>query len=295
LWKENDNLAIKLPQWKSILDEFAYINPHGILNICGGEPTLFKDLIPLCNHSKGLGLRTCVITSGFHITETVAKELMENIHEITVSLDSPIESKHDHMRGHVGSFAKACNAIRLFSQYSLPDSLVKVAALITKHNIILLESWHDMVFGLGANKLEPNLLQPTFGMDGNDIYFKNNALSDFEMFNEQIERCKKRWGIVIDSDFMNGVKEYCDGVKNNDLLNGWGIDCFTSQVICKSHTRNIVIDRFGKARFCFGLPENGWPINKFGDLLNFWENGERSFDCKKPCGIGFSSGQPAGP
>ena len=78
----------------------------------GGEPFSRPDLLEIGRHSRQRGLRTNVITNGYHITTKNINEVSEIFNQVTVSLDHGLAKYHDHHRGK-GSWLRAIRAIDL--------------------------------------------------------------------------------------------------------------------------------------------------------------------------------------
>ena len=77
-----------------------------------------------------------------------------------------------------------------------------------------------------------------------------------------------------------------------DLELGWASKMRTTEHICNTYERNIMVDSYGKARLCFSDAFPGLKLERKGDLKRFWENAgairrEMAF-CNRPCGISHS-------
>ena len=71
----------------------------------GGEPALYRELPELVASVDDRAIST-LFTSGAGFTAALARQLKEaGLYAVNVSLDSPIETEHDAMRGRVGGFS----------------------------------------------------------------------------------------------------------------------------------------------------------------------------------------------
>lgn len=91
------------------IDEVAHYDP--MVYITGGEPTLYKGLLPFIQHCKSKKLTVNLVTNGCKLAE-MADELVEaGLDEISISFDGPKEI-HDECRRVPGAFEEAIKAIQ---------------------------------------------------------------------------------------------------------------------------------------------------------------------------------------
>jgi hypothetical protein len=66
----------------------------------------------------------------------------------------------------------------------------------------------------------------------------------------------------------------------------------TSDHICNTYDRNIMVDHYGMARLCFAEAFRGMQLRKYGDLRAFWEGASdiraEMRQCTRLCGISHS-------
>jgi radical SAM protein with 4Fe4S-binding SPASM domain len=92
---------VSLADYKRMVDEILPIKPH--IYITGGEPFLYKPLVPLVNYMKEKGLSVQIVTNGVGL-EKNAEEIVRNGWDmICVSLDGPRDI-HDKCRGLKGAY-----------------------------------------------------------------------------------------------------------------------------------------------------------------------------------------------
>jgi MoaA/NifB/PqqE/SkfB family radical SAM enzyme len=323
-WRRGDS-PLRMPQERleDLLEEYAELAPGAAVVICGGEAMTDPQYLPTCRKARSLGLRVLSVTSGVTITTPAIAEqvLREGPHEITVSLDAPRADLHDAHRGRREAFLRACRALKVLSEVrdQIGQGRVYCMGLVTAETAPMLEEWHELVFSLGATKLKLNLLQPTFGfgmLDENwtmlnledqakeferllasessgDQHFAQYAVTDYPALEAVLRRCDERWGIRRNPEFLRSVRLYCEGAAQHrafgDLHRGWLIQDFTTEPICNSGERNIMVTQDGIARLCFMLPA-GRLLERRGDLRRFWEEESRLTltGCCRPCGISHS-------
>jgi len=92
---------VPLETYKKMVDQVRGRRPH--IYITGGEPFLYKDLVPLVNYMKKKGLSVQIVTNGVGLGRN-AEEIVRNGWDmLCVSLDGP-QQVHDKCRGTTGAF-----------------------------------------------------------------------------------------------------------------------------------------------------------------------------------------------
>ncbi|MFG1942827.1 radical SAM protein [Nonomuraea sp. NPDC048826] len=95
-----------------VADAIVAMRPRGVA-IAGGEPLLIKDLTAVIARMVEGGLSVALYTSGWLMTEDLARSLAEVCDRVAVSVDGATPATHDRIRGRNGSFAHAMRALRL--------------------------------------------------------------------------------------------------------------------------------------------------------------------------------------
>jgi MoaA/NifB/PqqE/SkfB family radical SAM enzyme len=96
-------------QWKGTIRGLGRLGTMRI-KFQGGEPTLRSDFRELCAAAGAAGMRTAAITNGWPVAENPA--LLDYLHEVVVSLDSPRADVNDRLRGP-GCHQRAVRALEL--------------------------------------------------------------------------------------------------------------------------------------------------------------------------------------
>ncbi|MDQ1261720.1 MAG: hypothetical protein QG575_901 [Euryarchaeota archaeon] len=116
----------------------------------GGEPALYQELPELVASVDDRAIST-LFTSGAGFTAALARKLKEaGLYAVNVSLDSPIEAEHDGMRGRVGVFSEAMQAIENALAAGL---LVDLYVVLRRENIPHLQRFHDLARRMGVHEL----------------------------------------------------------------------------------------------------------------------------------------------
>lgn len=297
---------ITIEQRSDIINEFAEMNPHGAVVICGGEALMNPERYwPITRQCQTLGLRCLSVMNGTMVTDLhMANRLItEGPSEITVSLNSYIPQVHDSTRGVEGSFEMAVNAIKLLLQARTAlkqKTPIYAMSIMCEQNYRDLDQFYNFVLNdIGADKLKLNWLQPTFGtlLDRQgqarpDKFYENNVIRDHEALFEILNHCSKKYNLNLDPEYIETVKKYHHSVnKNADAVSGWD-GRGTEDAICNSFDRNIMIDMNGTARLCFSDQFPSYRVTKRGDLARLWATAGPLRNimsrCRQYCGISHS-------
>lgn len=304
-WQQDDADSERYVQgerMRELLAEFASLNPRGRVVICGGESMLDLDrYFHITTTCRALGLRALSVVNGTRIRDEAMAERMvlEGPHEVSVSLNSHRAELHDRTRGVEGSFDKAVEALRLLlaarRRLGADDVRIHVMALVFDEKYRELEPFYDFVLNdVGADKMKLNLLQPSFGHGGDmDAFFVQHHRVDADRLAEVINRCDQRFGLGLNPAFKAQAAMYFRSLQGvPDLARGWGASARTTEHICNSYERNIMVDHYGVARLCFATIFPGMPLRQPGDLTRFWQLAqpvrEAMRSCNRLCGISHS-------
>lgn len=304
-WKLDDSDKPNYLSWerkREILAEFAEMNQAGKVVICGGESMLdLEDYFAIAGACRELGLRALSVINGTRVRrpEMAERLIREGPHEISISLNSHLPELHDETRGVKGAFERAVTALRLLvdarKRLAESDSRINVMGLIFDANYESLEDFYALVLNdIQADKLKLNFIQPSFGQLGHvDEFFATHHRVDPGRLVEIIQHCDRRFGLGLNPHWLEQVRMYFGSLaKGSDLARGWASSCKTSEHICNSYERNIMVDHYGKAMLCFSSQFSGMKLEKPGDLKRFWENSDairaRMHGCNQFCGISHS-------
>jgi len=304
-WMLNDDDKPNYLSWerkREILHEFSGMNSRGSVVICGGESMLdLEDYFAITTECKTLNLRAISVINGTRIrsTQLADRMIIDGPNEISVSLNSHRADLHDKTRGVPGSFDKAVRALRLLlearTQYPKRGTRIYVMGLIFDENYQELDDFYDFVLNdVKADKLKLNFLQPSFGHSGSgDLFFAAHSRVNPELLGRLIEHCNEKYKLNLSPIWLHQVKMYFRSVNANPQAHrGWGSPFGTSEHICNTYERNIMVDHYGVARLCFSPNFPGARLRNPGDLARFWHSAEpirnAMRQCNKYCGISHS-------
>ncbi len=307
-WTRNDDdkpQQLSIERKLELLEEFAEIGGATMVT-CGGEPMLdIDEYFALMQKCRSLGLKALSVINGTRVHNAAMADRMiaEGPSEITVSLDSHVEEVHDRMRGVKGSFKVATKALRLLLEARARASLENaVQTKIYAMTIVCEEVWRGLnefyalvLNEIGADKLKLNIMQPSFGdTRGHDQFFGGQMIKDVDGLMKVLRACDAKYGIDRNPAWLKNVEMYFRSVnKNKNALAGWGASRGTTEQICNTYDRNIMVDLFGMARLCFATGFPGMELKARGDLAKFWLEKslpirEKMLGCTRYCGISHS-------
>jgi MoaA/NifB/PqqE/SkfB family radical SAM enzyme len=304
-WQLNDDDRdnyLSWPRKRDIIGEFAAMNPSGSVVTCGGESMLdLEDYFAISIECKALGLKNLSVINGTRIRDEVLADRMihEGPREISVSLNSHRPELHDETRGVEGSFEKAVRALRLLldarRRNPARGTRIYVMGLIFDENYRELDAFYDFVLNeVGADKLKLNFLQPSFGpTTRDDTFFAQHCRVDPDELLSVIDACERKYRLDLNPRWKRQVHVYFRSLAaSNETIRGWDARTGTSEHICNTYERNIMVDHYGIARLCFSHAFPGARLQNRGDLRRFWEGTdfirERMRHCNKYCGISHS-------
>ncbi|MGA1871222.1 MAG: radical SAM/SPASM domain-containing protein [bacterium] len=151
-----------------------------VVIITGGEPFIDQErLFTVLDLLSRNNVSIYLLTNGWYITEQVVHRLMEYaIFSVQISIDGGSDIYHDKARGVKGSWKRAIEAVRLFTEHGF---YTKVACIMTKENWVTLDDFIDLCFYLGAQEI-----------DFTDIISYGRATTNFDSLkldNDLYEEC----------------------------------------------------------------------------------------------------------
>jgi MoaA/NifB/PqqE/SkfB family radical SAM enzyme len=116
----------------------------------GGEPALYEELPKLVRAVDERAIST-LFTSGAGFTAELALQLKRaGLYAVNVSLDSPVAEEHDAMRGRLGVFQDAMQAVKNALSSGL---FVNLYVVLRRENLHHIQEFHDLARRMGAHEL----------------------------------------------------------------------------------------------------------------------------------------------
>lgn len=117
----------------SIIEQLAE-NKIFYIYFLGGEPLMREDFFQILDKCKKCGITTMMSTNGWFVNDNIAKQLYETgIQIVRVSIDGATAKTHDKIRGMLGSFEKALQALEALKKVGIPNVGVSPTLLIDNY------------------------------------------------------------------------------------------------------------------------------------------------------------------
>ena len=137
------------------------------VHFSGGEPTLRSDLPDLIAYARSLKLRVTLTTNGTLLTAELCKQLVKaGLNSVCVSIDSPVRSVHDRMRGVHGALKQTVagartlrRAAKTYGSQSPGKAApaIRINTVVSRENYCTLHELPDLAHAIGAQQI---LLMP---------------------------------------------------------------------------------------------------------------------------------------
>jgi len=159
-WRRDLPTALTTDRVARTLDDLAALGCAKV-HFSGGEPTIRPDLPDLIAHARQLKLRVALTTNATLITRDLAKRLARaGLNSVCVSIDSPVRSVHDHMRGAPGAFKRTVAGVRELRRSAQRHGTplpIRINTVVARENYATLDKLPALAHALGAQSL---LLMP---------------------------------------------------------------------------------------------------------------------------------------
>jgi MoaA/NifB/PqqE/SkfB family radical SAM enzyme len=123
---------------KILLADFADLGTCGI-GFTGGEPLLRDDIFELLKTTRDLGMVAHLNTNGSLLNEEKVNKLLDSgADSLNISLDAATAKVHDRIRGHIGAFDKAVEAISRVDYFRKKRGIpikIKAVSVLSPDNI----------------------------------------------------------------------------------------------------------------------------------------------------------------
>ena len=153
------------------------------VHFSGGEPTLRRDLPDLIAYARGLKLRVTLTTNGTLLAPELCKQLVKaGLNSVCVSIDSPVRSVHDRMRGMHGALKETVAGVRTLRRMAracggkLPGKTapaIRINTVVCRENYATLHELPDLAQAIGARQI---LLMPVDDPSGALLLNKHRLL-----------------------------------------------------------------------------------------------------------------------
>ena len=222
---------LSFEQWLKIFEDASKLGVER-LDISGGEPTLYKNLIDLIKVAKSYGWYVNLNTNGSLINEQYAANLINaGLDSVSISIYSAEPQIHDEMRNCGGLWSKATQAVRIFSilREQLSSNIqIATQCLICRENYRTIADLMKLDYELGSDRIALTYLEGDFEkqylLTEDEIRdFKVNIIPTARTFCATLDPTIKGKAIeVVDSVFserINSISNFTQGLYRPEELN----------------------------------------------------------------------------
>lgn len=146
--------SLPIEKYYKLVDELK--SAHPLYVIWGGEPALYKDLLPLIKYMKKNGAYVSMITNGLKLKERAQEIVDYGVDIIFLSIDGP-EERHNEIRGSDTSFQVVKEGIaeisRIKKEKRAARPLMIALTTVTEENCVELEELFETIAELNFNGL----------------------------------------------------------------------------------------------------------------------------------------------
>jgi len=130
IWKTDQHREFTLAQLESQMEAIERLQVRWVV-FTGGEPLMHSNLFALADVLRGRGIRVTILSTGL-LFERFAREIVEHVDDVIVSLDGPAEI-HDRIRRVPGGFERISEGVRAIHAHS-PQFQIGARCTVQKAN-----------------------------------------------------------------------------------------------------------------------------------------------------------------
>lgn len=293
IWNTNYNQCQEttMEQKKQLVKSLrGIVEPSFEFHLSGGEPLMTEGILDLVNFISSEGYRTNMVTNGFLISESMARDIANSsLNTLTISLDGVNPETHDSIRGVKGSYDRIMKAIEYTDRFRKNERpKISILTVIMERNLdemLKLVDWVQQDKRIEMISFQA-VTQP-FGEEIDNVWFakeKNNIFwpQDAEKTSMIIEKLRElRLNGYKIGNHHNHFLHFREYFKNPDK--------FLKKIKCNLGDYEFHIDPYGKTFFCCLME----PIGniKTDNLPEIWHSRKAQdirgniYNCKKNCHI----------
>ncbi len=275
----NKNEELSLDKIKEI---FMKLSKHGVvfLEITGGEPMVHKNINEIIKLAGEYFPWFAILSNGAILKEktlTLLKEIKSQVAGIQISIDGSCEEIFEKIRGIKSTFKTTIENILKLKENGFP---IRLSIVLTKDNIVDLESTCNLVKGLGIEHFSISIAQEFGRFD-----FDHKICANFSKY------LKSEYKDIFASVYEK-YKDIIDNVKMKETL----IKSFLRKeknalLNCGAGWERVYIDVKGNVRLCPLISSNWITLGNIfvDDYIKIFNNEKSEFFMKFSFRAEFSS------
>ena len=135
--------------------EYARTYDFNMLSLSGGEPLLYKELLPVLKAGKSLGYHTAMASNGMLLKSARAQQVLEQVDLVAISIDGT-EALHDEIRQFQGAYQRMLEGVALLREQDKNFGFIHT---ITPRSWAGLIDLADLAYAQGARLLQLHPLE----------------------------------------------------------------------------------------------------------------------------------------
>jgi MoaA/NifB/PqqE/SkfB family radical SAM enzyme len=196
IWMKREN-ELSMAEWDRIFQSLGHA-PFWF-TVSGGEPFMFKDLVPLCQ-SLYEHCRPGIINipTNSLMCDIIPRKVEEICHSCTkaqviinLSLDG-VGSNHDQIRGIPGNFEKFEENYRALRRLNCPNLTVGIHSVISRFNVDRVAELFDYAFGIEPDSYITEIAEQRVELDTVGLGITPSADKYSQAIEQLIDRVKNR-------------------------------------------------------------------------------------------------------
>ena len=233
-------------------------DPHKVFVIVtGGEPLMRPDIASCGRAIYDMGFPWGIVTNGMLLDRRRFDSLLKaGIHSATISVDG-FEADHDWMRGVPGSFRKATEGVRMFTE--VEDVIFDVVTCANRRNLASLPEFKEFLISLGLKRWRIFTVFPS-GRAAGDPEMQLSP-EQFDSLMEFIMETRKEGRIHLNYGCENFLGGYEGLVRDNFFSCSAGLSC--SSILANGDIAACASIRSDYAQ---------GNIYRGDDFIDVWEN-----------------------
>jgi len=271
LRKQMGNEELTTQEMKNVISDFHRINTT-VIAFTGGEPILRKDILELIEFTSKKGMLTHLSSNGlaFRSYEQTKKVFEAGLDATSISIDSPIETIHDTLRGKQGSFNQVINAIKNVQAYKKNTNSkisLTTTTVINEENIDCIDELIDLLRNLGVDQIgfvPDHDLTHNYTPENRKKYLTKRNKRVLDAIDRLIERAQTDPIIENTIGYLRLIKSHYNGMK--------------LPIPCYAGYSTLAVDSWGEIFPCFTFSymEKSYGNIRSTSLYNFWKKSNGS-------------------
>lgn len=259
IWKANQNKQeISTEDLKKHLDAFKKLKVKEVA-LSGGEALMHSNLWAFCKSLKQQNVRISLLSTGLLLAKN-AKEIVDNVDEVIVSLDGGKET-HDRIRNIPNAFEKLAEGVRELKRIN-PSFSIKGRSVLQKQNFREFASIVNAAKEIGLDQISFLAADVSTEAFNRAEPWSNEHVSEIAMTKEEVIEFKKvleesfsKFGKEFEAKFIAELPNKLFGLASyyGALL---GLEEFPKKK-CNAPWVSSVIEADGQVRPCFFHPSFG--------------------------------------